>query len=90
MVASILNPMGYIAPFTLLGKQILQDMCRENVGWDDPLSEDLATRWERHLAPKKFGDIVSRELHHFQMLVLLDMFSSLTHKFYSYLRIVNA
>ena len=42
-VASIFDPMGYIAPFTLIGKQILQDMCRENVRWDDPLSEDLAT-----------------------------------------------
>ena len=79
-VTSIFDPMGYIVPFTLIGKQILQDMCRENVGWDDPLSEDLATPWnrwldelpvlanikiQRHVAPKEFGDIVSRELHHF-------------------------
>ena len=75
--ASKLDPMGYITPFTLIGKQVLQDMCRENVGWDYPLSEYLATRWldelpaladikiQRNVVPKEFGDIVSRELHHF-------------------------
>ena len=98
-VASIFDPMGYIAPFTLIGKQILEDMCRENVGWDDPLSEDLATRWnrwldelpaladikiQRHVAPKEFGDIVSRELHHFSDASFSGYGQC------SYLRIVNA
>ena len=98
-VASIFDPMGYIVPFTLIGKQILQDMCRENVGWDDPLSEDLATRWnrwldelpaladikiQRHVAPKEFGDIVSRELHHFSDASFSGYGQC------SYLRIVNA
>ena len=79
-VASIYDPMGYIAPFTLVGKQILQEMCRENMAWDEPLSEHLGLRWDRwlldlpkladikiqrHVEPKDFGTIVSRELHHF-------------------------
>ena len=41
--------MGYVAAFTLTGKKILPDMCRENVGCDDPLSEDLSTPWNRWL-----------------------------------------
>lgn len=34
-VASIYDPLGFIAPFVLLGKQILQQMCREKIGWDE-------------------------------------------------------
>ena len=36
-VASICDPLGCLAPFVLLGKQILQEMCRERTGWDEPL-----------------------------------------------------
>ncbi|XP_014678718.1 PREDICTED: uncharacterized protein LOC106818533, partial [Priapulus caudatus] len=79
-VASVYDPLGCLAPFVLRGKWILQQMCKEKVGWDDPLSESLRPKWEqwvaelptleqlqipRCLVPEKFGDIVSCELHHF-------------------------
>lgn len=45
-VASIYDPSGFVAPFILLGKQIFQQMCRDNIGWDMPLPEELRTQWE--------------------------------------------
>ena len=49
MVASIFDPLGFVAPFILVGKQILQQMCCDKVGWDDPLPDDLRPRWESWL-----------------------------------------
>ena len=43
-VASIYNPLGFLAPYVLTGKKILQEMCRQGVGWDDPLPEMLRPR----------------------------------------------
>ncbi|CAI5670949.1 unnamed protein product [Oreochromis niloticus] len=48
-VASIYDPLGFVAPFVLVGKQILQQMCQDKVGWDEPLSEELKPRWESWL-----------------------------------------
>ena len=47
IVASIYDPVGLIAPFTLRGKQILQTMCHQDMNWDHPLENDLLQRWEK-------------------------------------------
>ena len=80
IVASIYDPLGLIAPFTLRGKQILQTMCHQNMNWDDPLENDLLQRWEkwsldlsnlenvtvaRCYKPPNFGKVKSYEFHHF-------------------------
>ena len=36
-VCSMYDPLGYISPVILVGKQILQEMCADNLDWDDPL-----------------------------------------------------
>lgn len=79
-VASIYDPLGFVAPFILVGKQILQQMCQDKVGWDEPLSEELKPRWEswlldlKNLAdikiqrcylPEGFEKVERYELHHF-------------------------
>ncbi|XP_045063901.1 uncharacterized protein LOC121541769 isoform X1 [Coregonus clupeaformis] len=79
-VASIYDPLGFVAPFILLGKQILQQLCRDKAGWDEPLSEELKTQWESWLQdlqnlsnvrirrcyiPPNFIDVKQYELHHF-------------------------
>ncbi|XP_030584648.1 uncharacterized protein LOC115779895 [Archocentrus centrarchus] len=79
-VASIYDPLGFVAPFILVGKQILQEMCQDKIGWDEPLSEDLKPRWEswlldlKNLAdvkiqrcylPEGFEKVERYELHHF-------------------------
>lgn len=45
-MASIDDPLGFVAPFILVGKQILQQMYQDKVGWDEPLSEELKPRLE--------------------------------------------
>ncbi|KAL1280039.1 hypothetical protein QQF64_014639 [Cirrhinus molitorella] len=80
VVASLYDPLGFVAPFTLSGKRILQELCRRGIGWDDPIPENLHSRWEewkngllrlkevtipRCYHPQNFGKIVRVELHHF-------------------------
>ncbi|XP_038549580.1 uncharacterized protein LOC119883123 [Micropterus salmoides] len=79
-VASVYDPLGFVAPFILVGKQILQELCREKVGWDEDLPEHILPRWELwlkdlpHLAalnvprsylPSHFDSVMRYELHNF-------------------------
>ncbi|CAB4016892.1 Hypothetical predicted protein [Paramuricea clavata] len=57
-VGSIYDPNGYLAPITLKGKQILQQMCRDRLDWDDPVPHNLSAQWEK-------WRLKSTELHHF-------------------------
>ncbi|XP_053186963.1 uncharacterized protein LOC128370707 [Scomber japonicus] len=80
VIASLYDPLGFVAPFVLSGKCILQELCRRNVGWDDLLPDELRPRWEewksgvlslsrvsipRCYHPQDFGKIERVELHHF-------------------------
>ncbi len=44
-VASVFDPLGFLAPFLLLGKKILQEMCQRGIEWDDPLPKELMSQW---------------------------------------------
>ena len=47
-VASIFDPLGLIAPVTLKGKQVLQELCKQRKEWDEPLSsqEGIFQEWQ--------------------------------------------
>ncbi|CAB3983333.1 RNA-directed DNA polymerase from transposon X-element, partial [Paramuricea clavata] len=77
---SIYDPLGFVAPVLLIGKRILQQLCKDNADWDDPIPEKLKAQWERwradiHLLeqmkvprcfkPDEFGNLKRVELHHF-------------------------
>lgn len=79
-VASIYDPLGLLAPFTLIGKQILQSMCKLDLGWDDVIPVEILARWnkwksqlselqsiqmQRCYMPSDFGQLIRVELHHF-------------------------
>ena len=79
-VASLYDPLGFVAPFKLVGKQILQALCRDKVGWDEELTENILPQWESwlqdlpHLAalkiprsylPSSFGEVLQYQLHNF-------------------------
>ena len=79
-VSSIFDPIGFVAPFMLTGKAILQDLCRDGYGWDDPVPANIETRWlkwrheleelanlkiPRCHKDKDLTDITSVQLHHF-------------------------
>ncbi|XP_070547949.1 uncharacterized protein [Ptychodera flava] len=46
-ISSVYDPLGFVAPVILTGKVILQELCRSNADWDDPIPEDLRIRWMR-------------------------------------------
>ncbi|XP_026214228.1 uncharacterized protein LOC113160973 [Anabas testudineus] len=79
-VACLYDPLGFVAPFLLTGKRVLQEMCKNGTGWDDPLTSQLQPVWEnwksdianlerikipRCYVPADFGHVVKKELHHF-------------------------
>ena len=79
-VSSVFDPLGILAPLILVGKTILQELCRDGADWDDKVPEPLRSRGERWRAdltllsshkiprcykPESFGKLKSVELHHF-------------------------
>ena len=79
-VSSLYDPLGLLSPFVLVGKRILQDLCRDNVDWDESLSDEMIHRWQKwkrqlqdlsdlHIPrcyiPPGFSQIKTVELHHF-------------------------
>ncbi|KAK3752635.1 hypothetical protein QZH41_000499 [Actinostola sp. cb2023] len=86
VVNSIYDPMGLAVPVTLKGKLLLQKLVSmgktrngDNLGWDDPLPDDLMRQWKqwkdalpnlqnaspRCLHPRDFGPITRAEVHAF-------------------------
>ena len=80
VIASLYDPLGFISPFILKGKQILQETCIENIEWDQPINAELVESWEAWLSdlsllplitiprcytPKGFDVPTVREVHHF-------------------------
>ena len=79
-VYSLFDPLGFIAPYMMKAKLLLQMLVRKGVGWDDPLGEDERAQWRRWLddlpklseirvtrcfKPAVFVDIVEIQLHLF-------------------------
>lgn len=44
-VSSVYDPLGFLAPFTLTAKVLLQELCRTRCGWDDPLPSNPQRQW---------------------------------------------
>ena len=79
-ISSVCDPLGIAAPFLLVGKSILQDLCGTQLSWDEEIGEKYRVRrenWksqlpalenfsmERCLKPANLGPVVSRQLHNF-------------------------
>jgi len=77
MVDSTYDPIGFISPFVLEGKAILQEMCKRP---DEPIPNELLRRWNKWKSdmanlkeiripscykPTDFGPVIRTELHHF-------------------------
>ena len=79
-LSSIFDPLGLVAPALLPGRMLLQELCREELAWDQPPSPSQAARWRRWIAglralekttiPRHYaagltGEIVDVQLHVF-------------------------
>ena len=96
IVSSVFDPSGFAAPFVLFAKQMLQDLCRIKLGWDDEIPPEHLSSWlddlpklssfsvNRSVLPEGFGPVVFSQLHHFSDA------SEAAYGSVSYLRITNA
>ena len=80
IVSSIYDPLGYVSPFVLRAKMILQGLTRLSLSWDEAIPFDVRAQWNewlqdlpniaefqvnRCISPHDFGKVVECELHHF-------------------------
>ena len=47
--ATVFDPLGFLAPFTIKAKIILQNLWRQNLDWDEPIDEENQKAWESWL-----------------------------------------
>ena len=79
-MSSVYDPLGFVCPYVLPAKLIIQDLSRKKLGWDEAIPEDTQKQWERWmndlpklqdfkvarcLKLKDFGDITHCQLHNF-------------------------
>ena len=79
IVGSVYDPFGLISPYVLVARQLLRELCRSKIGWDEDIPESYKRKWEqwlndlqklnnvsvpRCLRPRGFRD-ASCQLHHF-------------------------
>ncbi|KAJ8378172.1 hypothetical protein AAFF_G00245580 [Aldrovandia affinis] len=43
IVSSIYDPFGFLCPFILKAKQILQELCKTKLGWDETIPEEFSS-----------------------------------------------
>ena len=99
MVSSIFDPLGFVVPFVLSDKIILQRLCKKGLGWDEIIPEKDLSEWQKWVAklpkleqlkvnrcfhPPEFGDITKSQHHHFSEAFELGYGAV------SYLRSVNS
>ncbi|XP_055516238.1 uncharacterized protein LOC129711872, partial [Leucoraja erinacea] len=80
VVGSIYDPLGFLQPFTLPAKLIVQELCKEKLGRDENITQTFSQRWtgwlidlnkmaefkeDRCMKPANFGQIKLAQLHHF-------------------------
>ena len=66
-VASIFDPMGLVAPYINGLKILNQETWKEDLDWDDPLPEDLMSRWQQ-----EFDKVMRLDKVYFQRHLNLD------------------
>ena len=79
-LSSVYDPLGLTAPFLLKGRQIIQQLCRSKLNWDEPIDERSSYEWQKWknnlsmveeikihhcYKPRGFERIINYSLHHF-------------------------
>ena len=46
-VSSIFDPLGILSPSLIEPKQIIQDLWKQNIGWDEQIPAEILQRWQK-------------------------------------------
>ena len=80
VTSSIYDALGMVAPIILPAKRLLEDLCKQGLGWDGEIGGQESQSWRlwlsdlpllssvalpRCLSPEDLGQIQDAELHHF-------------------------
>ena len=80
VASSVYDPLGFLAPFTLSAKLILQELFRTKIGWDEKVEGQALSDWKDWLSalpklsevavrrwykPDLFGEVSHAQVHHF-------------------------
>ena len=80
VVYSLFDPLGFIAPYIMKAKLLLQTLNRKGIGWDEPVTDAECLQWERWIddldklrevkidrcfKPEGFGKVQETQLHLF-------------------------
>ena len=99
VASSVYDPLGFVAPFTLSVKLILQELCKKKISWNEEIDGEELKRWGEWLAdlprlseitvkrcykPAPFSVVSQVQLHHFSDA------SQYAYDAASYLRLVDA
>ena len=99
VVSSNYDPLGFICPAILPAKELMQDLCKQKLGWDQQIPSRHQRVWQewleevpslknlkidRCIKPMGFEQLQSTELHHFSDASELGYGSA------SYLRVTNS
>ena len=83
LVCSMYDPLGFLAPYVLKAKQILQELCKKRYGWQADIPHAMAKLWQnwftdmdklsefkinRCLKPAGFEKLEAVQLHHFSIM----------------------
>lgn len=82
-VMSFFDPLGLLAPFTIHGKILVQDLWRTGCGWDEEIDEGALQKWKRWTSllsqvadiriPRCYiGDAFSTAIESLQLHIFMD------------------
>ena len=46
IISSIYDSLGFVAPYTLKGKKLLQQLCPNEFGWDETAPDKIVKEWQ--------------------------------------------
>lgn len=59
MISQVYDPLGFIQPFVLPMKRLMQGLCNLKIGWDDPLPLSAIDKWRLWLENVPFDNSVA-------------------------------
>lgn len=82
-VMGFFDPLGLLAPFTIHGKTLVQDLWRSGCDWDEEIDDEALQKWTRWTSLLKqvaairiprcyFGDSHSSEIDSLQLHIFMD------------------